>query len=174
MEPLNNLSAILRRLAMVLSLLIMLAATVWLAIIWPEIPDAVPSHFSADGSPDSYGGKLSLLAPLILGWVAVILFVVLEFFPQYWNIPQKSNGFRVSFGKPTGSNNGAQVTPGAQASMRSLMAVDRLAIAALFAVITICSAKGMALPTGVFAVIIIVMLASSVFFSVQASRRNSK
>ena len=158
---------------MVLSILIMLAATIWLLIIWPAVPDAVPSHFAADGTPNSFAGKKSLFAPLIIGWMVVTLFVVMEFFPQYWNIPSKSNGFRVSIGKLSSkSNNGAQATPGAIESMRSMMAVDRVMISLLFAVITICSAKAKPLPVWAMFVILGIMMAGSAFFSIQASRRN--
>ena len=173
MEPLNSVPAILRRISMVLSILIMLAATIWLLVIWPSVPETVPSHFSADGTPSSFAGKKSLFAPLIIGWMVAALFIVLEFFPQYWNIPSKSNGFPVSIGKfSSKSNNGAQAAPGAIESMRSMMAVDRVMISLLFAVITICSAKGKSLPVWAMIVIIAAMAIGSAFFSIQASRRN--
>lgn len=174
MEPLNSIGAILRRVSMVLSVIIMLTATVWLIILWPNVPDTVPTHFGADGSPTEYSGKASLFGPLIVGWVIAVLFIVLEFFPQYWNIPGKENGFRISVGKlNTSGNNGAQATPGAITSMRSMMAVDRVMSTLLFAFITICSAKCAKLPIWAMAAIVAIMAGGSIFFAVQASRRNS-
>lgn len=173
MEPLNSTGAILRRISMVLSILIMLAATVWLIILWPDVPELVPSHFGASGDPNAYGGKGSLFAPLIVGWIVVVLFIVLEFFPQYWNIPSKGNGFRFSPGKLHSSSGGAaKATPGAIVSMRSMLAVDRVTISLLFAFITICSAKNIGLPFWPMMTIIVIMAVSSVFFGIQASRRN--
>ena len=174
MEPLNSVPAILRRISMVVSILIMLAATIWLIIIWPTIPETVPTHFSADGTPNSFDTRKALFAPLIIGWAVAVLFIVLEFYPQFWNIPGKGNGFRVSIGKLNSSaNNGAQATPGAITSMRSMMAVDRVMTSLLFAVITICSAKSKSLPIWSMIGIFAVMTAGSAFFSIQASRRNS-
>ena len=89
MEPLNSIPAILRRISMAVSILIMLVSTVWLLILWPKIPDTVPVSFAADGTPNGYDGRLTLLAPLIVGWIVVALFIFLEFFPQFWNIPGK-------------------------------------------------------------------------------------
>lgn len=174
MEPLNSIPAILRRISMAVSILIMLVSTVWLLILWPKIPDTVPVSFAADGTPNGYDGRLTLLAPLIVGWIVVALFIVLEFFPQFWNIPGKGNGFRVSVGKFGAASNGAQATPGAIASMRNMMAVDRIMAALLFSVISISSAKCRDLPVGAMISIFAIMFVASVFFSIQASRRNSR
>lgn len=174
MEPLNSVSAILRRASMVLSVLIMLAVTIWLVAIWPTVPESVPTHFGADGSPSAYGGKSSLLSQLIAGWTVVILFIVMEFFPQLWNIPGKSNGFRVSVGKVTAKNNGARATAAAITSMRSLMAVDRVMIALLFALLTFCSARCQSLPVWAMIMILVILFGFSAFFTVQASRRNKQ
>ena len=174
MEPLNSIPAIIRRVSMLVSILVMLAATVWLVILWPDIPDVVPTHYASDGSPNSFDSRLSLAAPLIVGWIVTALFIVMERYPQLWNIPGSGNGFRVSIGKFSRGNNGAQATPGAIASMRSMMAVDRVVIALLFSVITICSAKCVALPVWAMVSLVVIMAVSSIFFTAQAAARNKR
>lgn len=171
MEPLNSIGAIIRRISMVISILIMLAVTIWLVVIWPSIPDTVPTHFGSDGTPNSWGGKTSLLLPLVFGWIAVIMLIVMEFFPQLWNIPGQGN-LRVTFGKSTGQNSNPPKTPGAMAAMRNMLAVDRVMIALLFAMVTYFSAKCRNLPSALLIVFLVVMFGASAFFAVRASKLN--
>ena len=81
---------ILRLLLQVLGLLLLIAATVFVLLHWRTLPDMIPTHFDAAGVPDAYGGKSSLLSLLVVGWVAYLLFTVLSYFPQTWNLPSKT------------------------------------------------------------------------------------
>ena len=58
-----------------------------LASKWQQIPNTVPTHFSASGIVDSWGNKWSLLA---LPCVEVVLYVILTIisrFPHTFNFP---------------------------------------------------------------------------------------
>lgn len=63
------------------------AYTVFLAVVWKKLPDTVPSHFNAAGTPDAYGGKAVLLLEPIL---AILIFALIAFvrrIPSAWNFP---------------------------------------------------------------------------------------
>lgn len=63
---------------------------------WPELPDQIPTHFGADGRPDSWAGKSSgswlaipgvaLLLTLGIGWFRLIL----PRRPGWVNLPDKT------------------------------------------------------------------------------------
>jgi uncharacterized membrane protein len=50
----------------VISVLGVLIIGINIALMWPMLPDRVPTHFGASGIPDAWGGKTSLfLLPVI-------------------------------------------------------------------------------------------------------------
>lgn len=71
--------------AYVLSALLLLAACVWLAVKWDELPELVPMHYNFQGEIDRYGDKSELLIVPIFGWLLVILLAVVSRFPKIWN-----------------------------------------------------------------------------------------
>ncbi len=74
-------------LAALLSLVAMLISD------YPDLPEKVPSHFAADGTPDGWSGRgMVLLLPAVAG-VVYLLLTVLSRFPQIYNYP-----FRVAPG----------------------------------------------------------------------------
>ncbi len=81
---------ILRLVLQVLGLLLLIAATVFVLLRWRTLPETLPTHFDVAGLPDEYGGKSSLISLLVVGWVAYLLFTVLSYFPQTWNLPVKT------------------------------------------------------------------------------------
>ena len=71
----------------VICLCLILGYIIFLIVFWKDIPDMIATHFNAAGTPDSYGGKVTLVFEPIL---AVLLWGVLAFishFPQAWNFP---------------------------------------------------------------------------------------
>ena len=81
---------IVRILLQGLGMLLLIAATVFVLLRWRALPESIPSHFDAAGLPDAYGDKNSLISLLVVGWVAYLLFTVLSYFPQTWNLPVKT------------------------------------------------------------------------------------
>ncbi len=69
-----------------LSLLTLVALTIWLLIRWNSIPDIIPTHFGASGEVDATGGKGNIWLLPGLGWLIWITFTVLDFFPGAWNV----------------------------------------------------------------------------------------
>jgi uncharacterized membrane protein len=71
----------------IIAALIFVAGQTYLAFIWNQIPDRVPSHFGLAGQPDNYSGKETLL---ILSAVILILYVILSLlrrYPHIYNYP---------------------------------------------------------------------------------------
>ena len=81
---------VFRILLQALGMLLLLAATVFVLLRWRTLPDTIPTSFDTAGLPDAYGSRNSLLSMLIVGWVAYLLFTVLSYFPQTWNLPVKT------------------------------------------------------------------------------------
>ncbi len=69
------------------SFIILLA--MWSPIIfyYSDLPDSVPIHFNAQGIPDDYGSKSTLLLLPIIGTFAFILLTILNKFPHIFNFP---------------------------------------------------------------------------------------
>jgi len=48
------------------------------ALLYPGLPERVPTHFGADGRPDAWGGRGSIfLGPMVMGLVTVFVHVLL-------------------------------------------------------------------------------------------------
>lgn len=64
-----------------------LGMTVWLVVIWQDLPAEVPIHFSFGGTPDAWGSKETL------GWmpaVTIFMYLLLSYFgarPRMANYP---------------------------------------------------------------------------------------
>ena len=68
---------------------ILLGATIFVLVMWPHVPDQIPTHFNFAGEPDSYGGKGQMILLIVLAWVMFIMMTVLVRFPNTWNLPVK-------------------------------------------------------------------------------------
>ncbi len=74
--------------AELLSLLAIVGEGVYLLVIWAGLPETLPSHFGADGTPDAFSGKPMLL---IFWGIAVVLYLVFTTvgqLPRFWNLPE--------------------------------------------------------------------------------------
>lgn len=62
------------------SLLIMAIPFIYLAMVWPTLPETVPTHFNVRGEADGFGSKNTLL------WLPLLLmlptFLIMEFAPK--------------------------------------------------------------------------------------------
>lgn len=73
------------RIAEVLAVLILLAATIFVLISWNSLPEQIPSHYDFKGQVDAYGGRGSLIFAVVMGWVLVLSMIVISRFPSIWN-----------------------------------------------------------------------------------------
>ncbi|MCH1626984.1 DUF1648 domain-containing protein [Fredinandcohnia quinoae] len=72
-----------------LSILIIIGAFAYIASIWRNLPDQVPSHFNAMGEPDDWSGKGMIFLLPVIGTVIFFSTFVVSRFPQLFNYPVK-------------------------------------------------------------------------------------
>ncbi|MCC6463100.1 MAG: SdpI family protein [Saprospiraceae bacterium] len=64
-----------------MSLWVLLAVPfVYLALVWAQLPESVPTHFNAQGEADDYSSKSSLV--WILLFMQLLPFILLKYIPQ--------------------------------------------------------------------------------------------
>jgi uncharacterized membrane protein len=52
---------------------------IYLAMIWKDLPQTIPTHFGIGGTPDKFGAKSELLiAPAILSVVGILMYFILR------------------------------------------------------------------------------------------------
>lgn len=73
------------RIAEVLAVLILLAATIFVLINWKDMPELIPSHYDFKGQVDAYGGRGVLIFTMVMGWVLVLSMIVISWFPSIWS-----------------------------------------------------------------------------------------
>ena len=114
---------------LVLTLLVLLAATVFVAVRWRSIPEQIPAHYDAAGHITDWTGKVSLISLLVLDWaMAVLVAVTARMSPE----ARRKYGIRVSavrFGKRT-----------VLAATGLMLDVLALVLALIFSYIIVCSA----------------------------------
>lgn len=58
---------------------VIIAPLIYLAFVWNQLPEIVPTHFGVSGQPDAYGPKWTLI---ILSAVSVGIYFLLRYVPQ--------------------------------------------------------------------------------------------
>ncbi|MBR3784960.1 MAG: DUF1648 domain-containing protein [Firmicutes bacterium] len=110
-----------------LSILILLAATLFVILHWGEMPEQIPSHYNFKGEVDDYGGKGILVFTLVMGWVMLLTFWIVGMFPKYWNT-------------------GVERTPANEAAVnriiRDMMSVMQIFLAVMFSYMSVTPALG--------------------------------
>jgi uncharacterized membrane protein len=65
------------------------------ALVWPSAPDSIPVHWSLDGQPDRYAGKLEGL--LALPATALVLALLLKFLPRIDPMRERYTEFAAAY-----------------------------------------------------------------------------
>lgn len=113
-----------------LSLVVLIAVSIWLLVHWGSIPDLVPTHYDFSGNIDGTGGKSNILIMLGLAWFIWLTFTVLDFFPGAWNVRGLSE-----ITSTVGKAKAISLT-------RTFLQIIKFLIAILFSYLTICQAQG--------------------------------
>lgn len=71
----------------IISFLMMAAYLILFASVWEKLPDTIPTHYNVTGQADAYGQKVWLLLIPGVMLLMFLLLVVVEHFPQVWNMP---------------------------------------------------------------------------------------
>lgn len=76
-----------RKILNIIGWLSLFAMVVYVILIWNTLPHQIPSHYNFQGEIDQYGGKATILIMPITMTLLFLLLVVVERFPNSWNIP---------------------------------------------------------------------------------------
>lgn len=108
----------------ILALILILGQIVYTAVLYPQLPSKIPTHFNFAGEADGWGGKGSIIVLVITTVGLYILLTVTMFFPRLWNVPVKI----------TDQNRGIIFR-----YVMNMVLLDKLLIVASFFYITYCS-----------------------------------
>ncbi len=67
------------------SVLIIIAVSMYTAVTWSGIPWTIATHFNAQGEPDGYGSKWTLLLMIVLLIIMTIGLMVVAKYPKLFN-----------------------------------------------------------------------------------------
>ncbi len=67
------------------SVLIIIAVSAYTAVMWSGIPWTIATHFNAQGEPDGYGSKWTLLLMIVLLIIMTIGLLVVAKYPKLFN-----------------------------------------------------------------------------------------
>ena len=73
----------------IVTFILLLAQIVYTAVLYPQLPSKIPSHFNLEGQIDGWSGKGSIIILVIVNVALYILLTVTMFFPRLWNMPVK-------------------------------------------------------------------------------------
>ena len=73
----------------IVTFILLLAQIVYTAVLYPQLPSKIPSHFNLEGQIDGWSGKGSIIILVIVNVALYILLTVTMFFPRLWNVPVK-------------------------------------------------------------------------------------
>ena len=123
----------------IIGVLALLGSTLFVIIMWSQIPDQIPTHYNFAGEADDYGGKGSLIFMMVLAWFVFILITVLMRFPNTWNMPVKVT-----------EENRSRL----YAITRAMLEVLKIFTTILFAVMFTTTAAGVPLPQWIVIILI--------------------
>lgn len=119
------------RLIDLLCLALLGGSALWLLLRWNTIPARVPGHYGIGGLPDRWTGKASLWSLPAVGAVLYALLHTAEHFPALWNT-----------GVPVTDQNRRRV----YGILYGLLSTQKLLLCAVFAYLTLRSARASTLP----------------------------
>ena len=129
----------------IIGVLALLGSTLFVIIMWSQIPDQIPTHYNFAGEADGYGGKGSLIFMMVLAWFMFILITILMRFPNTWNMPVKVT-----------AENKARL----YSITRAMLEVIKMLVSLLFAVMLINAAIATPMPRFILIALIAAMLLS--------------
>ena len=129
----------------IIGVLALLGSTLFVIIMWSQIPDQIPTHYNFSGEADGYGGKGSLIFMMVLAWFMFILITVMIRFPNTWNMPVKVT-----------AENKARL----YSITKAMLEVIKMLVSLLFAVMLINAAIATPMPRFILIALIAAMLLS--------------
>lgn len=145
--------------AEILCITILIATFAYITINWQSIPEEIPRHYGADGQPDSWGGRNSILLLPFIGLGAYILITVCSFFPKFWNMPVEIT---------------AENREGLMIIARDMLGSIKLIMLAAFFMITVWNAAAAAIPMWFMPLFLVLLFGSIIYYLIIMFRFNKK
>jgi uncharacterized membrane protein len=70
----------------VISFACILAMFLYPLVVWADIPDSIPMHYSAQGEINRFASKNSIFFLPVISLALYLLLTMVSFFPSIWNI----------------------------------------------------------------------------------------
>ena len=131
------------------------------ALIYPDLPEQIPSHFNFAGEIDAYSSKGSfiLLAAISVG--LYLLVSVSQRFPSIWNVPKKKNASEEDIARNYSYS-------------LSLLLWTKLEMLLIFWFISYCTAGGSNLPIIFLPLSMIILFGTVGYYTYQMCRKRVK
>lgn len=71
----------------ILSGIVVVGATLALVLVYPSMPDIIPTHYGWDGAADAWGDKSEVWLPAAVNVGMYLLATILERYYRYYNYP---------------------------------------------------------------------------------------
>ena len=114
----------------VLAVVALVGTVVFVAVSWESIPASIPLHYGAGGEVTEYGKKSDIWMLVGIDVVMVVLVDIISWFPSLWNMPAKTpKNFMIS---------------------KYMIEALSLIIALFLGSVIVLSARGIAVPMGLF------------------------
>ena len=138
----------------VLCLVLMIGSTAYLLAHWGALPDRVPIHYGLNGKADGWIGKAyAWIHPCIM-WGLFVLISVVECLPRLWN----TGGIKIT------EENRNRI----YALMRNLISTTKMLVVAILTVVVVDVTKGGgAVPSGLIAAFLPIIIANIAFWWVK-------
>ena len=79
-----------------LAVLCFLFTLIYGCVKLPQLPDLLPSHYNFAGEIDGWSGKAGAVsAPMVIGFLVLVIMGPVLFFPQVWNNTQGIPAYKI-------------------------------------------------------------------------------
>lgn len=140
-----------------LSVLCFLFTLIYGCVKLPQLPDMLPSHFNSAGEIDGWSGKAGAVsAPMVIGFLMLVILGPIQFFPQIWNNTQGVPAYKL---------------PRVIRATRTMLCINLFATEAFFAYTLICAVRLSPLHPAAMPVFLVLMFVPIVIVLVETFRK---
>ena len=140
-----------------LSVLCFLFTLIYGCVKLPQLPDLLPTHYNFAGEIDGWSGKVGAVsAPMVIGFLMLVILGPIQFFPQIWNNTQGVPAYKL---------------PRVIRATRTMLCMMLFASEAFFAYTLICAVHLSPLHPAAMPVFLVLMFVTIVIVLVETFRK---
>ncbi len=145
-----------QRIALILSITMVLWMFLYLIFHWQSLPDRIPTHFGISGEADAWGGKNFLWFMPFFSGAMFLLMAVVTHFPACWNVSASVNDRNRNF---------------VYRQTKNMLCALNFSITLMSFYIQLCTVKASSLHGGFLPVILIAFIGGPLVWIVYISRK---